>query len=112
MDESGVDMFRINMSHTEIDEFEAIVKQLQKWTQKPICPDTEGAQIRSVLLGESLHVNQYDCVKIVNSHSLSNLVEIGIIGGDVGEIFSCGDLIKIDFNGVLIQVIKTNKLRL
>lgn len=43
MDQAGVDMFRINMSHTDINDFQSIVEQLQRWTQKPICPDTEGA---------------------------------------------------------------------
>ena len=109
MDKSGVDMFRINMSHTNVDEFEFIVKQLQSWTQKPICPDTEGAQLRSVLLKDSLNVDKYDIVTIVNSNSISNSKEVGIVGGDINEIFSIGDLIKIDFNGVLIQIISEGK---
>ena len=106
MDDSGVDMFRINMSHTNMKDFESIVKQLQGWTDKPICPDSEGAQIRSVLLRESINIKKYEHVTFVNSGALSNSKEIGIVGGQVRSLFSCGDLIKIDFNGVLIQIIQ------
>ena len=102
MDQAGVDMFRINMSHTDINDFQSIVEQLQRWTQKPICPDTEGAQIRSTLLCDALNVNNHEVVTFVNSASHINPKEIGIMGGSVGRLFSCGDLIKIDFNGVLI----------
>jgi|TARA_Y100000310_G_scaffold335929_1_gene419181 pyruvate kinase len=49
MDQAGVDMFRINMSHTNINDFKSIVEELQGWTQKPICPDIEGVQIRNAL---------------------------------------------------------------
>ena len=107
MDQAGVDMFRINMSHTDINDFQSIVEQLQGWTQKPICPDTEGAQIRSTLLCDALNVNNHEVVTFVNSASHINPKEIGITGGFVGRLFSCGDLIKIDFNGVLIQIIES-----
>ena len=82
--------------------------QLQGWTKKPICPDTEGAQIRSALLCENLNVNNHEVVTFVNSASHINPKEIGITGGFVDRLFSCGDLIKIDFNGVLIQIIESN----
>ena len=50
MDESGVDLFRINLSHTKIDDFTSLAKNLMNWTDKPVCLDTEGAQLRTLLL--------------------------------------------------------------
>lgn len=47
MDKSGIDIFRINMSHIEIRDLNSIIKQLKKWTKKEICIDTEGSQIRT-----------------------------------------------------------------
>ena len=47
MDNSGVDIFRINMSHTKNEDLEGIVQQLRVWTSREICIDTEGAQIRT-----------------------------------------------------------------
>ena len=112
MDESGVDMFRINMSHTDINFFESTVKQLKVWTNKPICPDTEGAQIRSSILGEELSVAIHAKINIVNSDSLIDSIQIGISGCNVYDTFFCGDLIKIDFEGVLIQIIQSDKRKI
>ena len=50
MDRSGVDIFRVNLSHTNIKDYNNIISQLRKWTSKPICPDTEGAQIRTGII--------------------------------------------------------------
>ena len=47
MDKSGVDIFRINMSHTSVDEFEKLYYKISKWTDKPVCLDKEGSQLRT-----------------------------------------------------------------
>ena len=47
LDDAGVDYFRINLSHVRGEDYKKIVKQIQKWTNTPICPDTEGAQLRT-----------------------------------------------------------------
>ena len=57
MDQSGVDIFRINLSHTELKDFEKIIKKVRKWTLKPVCPDTEGAQIRTGIIKNSEGIN-------------------------------------------------------
>ncbi|MBT6414387.1 MAG: hypothetical protein HOK12_08515, partial [Candidatus Marinimicrobia bacterium] len=36
MDESGVDLFRINLSHTAVEDFLPLVETLRQWTDKPI----------------------------------------------------------------------------
>ena len=65
MEKSGVDIFRINLSHTTVEDFVSIYKQLSKWTSKPICPDTEGAQLRTAKL-----VNQTLIVKHNNIYCI------------------------------------------
>ena len=42
-----VDIFRINLSHTNIDQIEKKIRYLKKNKIKNICIDTEGAQIRT-----------------------------------------------------------------
>ncbi len=46
MASAGVDVFRINMSHTEVEDFETIYTLVNEWTLKPVCPDTQGVRIR------------------------------------------------------------------
>ena len=33
----GVDVFRINLSHTKIEDLKGIINKLKKWTNKTIC---------------------------------------------------------------------------
>ena len=47
MARSGADYFRINLSHTEAKDYKKIINQVSAWTNKPVCPDTEGAQLRT-----------------------------------------------------------------
>ena len=82
MDDSGVDMFRINLSHTKMEDFKFIVNTLQSWTDKPICPDTEGSQLRTTIIGKKINVVTYSLKnrkadfyveKIANKDQRSNL---------------------------------------
>jgi len=43
----GVNLFRINLSHTSLDDVEGIISQIQSWTDVPVCLDSEGAQVRN-----------------------------------------------------------------
>ena len=42
-----VDIFRINLSHTNIDQIKERIKYLKQNSIKNICIDTEGAQMRT-----------------------------------------------------------------
>ena len=109
MDKSGVDIFRINLSHTESCNFEKIINDVSKWTKKPICPDTEGAQLRTGKLSqEELIVKTNDIVELVGvgNKSSNNVMPLNIYSPN--NIFLVGDLVKIDFEEVLIQIIKIN----
>ena len=47
LDLLGVSMFRINLSHTEIEDLEKVINFIRSCSSIPICIDTEGAQIRT-----------------------------------------------------------------
>ncbi|MBT6113954.1 MAG: hypothetical protein HOH03_10125 [Candidatus Marinimicrobia bacterium] len=109
MDKSGVDIFRINLSHTESCNFKKIINDVSKWTEKPICPDTEGAQLRTgELFQDELIVKTNDIVELVGvgNKSSNNVIPLNI--SSPNNIFLVGDLVKIDFEEVLIQIIEIN----
>ena len=105
MDDSGVDLFRINLSHTIIDDLIPIANNLNSWTKKPICLDTEGAQLRTSLLGNEIIVKEHDKIEFVPQSKLTKKSQIGIKGGQINEVFRNGDLVTIDFDGVVVQII-------
>ena len=78
MDDSGVDLFRINLSHTHIDDLIPIAKDLKSWTKKPVCLDTEGAQLRTALLCNEIIVNEHDKIEFVPQTKLTKKSQIGI----------------------------------
>ena len=109
MDQSGVDIFRINLSHTELKDFEKIIKQVRKWTLKPVCPDTEGAQIRTGIIKDAegiLKVEMYENLEIIGSAYDANKQQLQLNIPNPEKILKVGDLLQIDFKGVLIKIIE------
>ena len=47
LEELGVSLFRLNLSHTKLKDVAKIIQYVQSRTSVPICLDTEGAQIRT-----------------------------------------------------------------
>ncbi len=47
MEELGASLFRINLSHTPLEDLEPFIREIRAATEVPICLDTEGAQIRT-----------------------------------------------------------------
>jgi ATP sulfurylase len=106
LDELGVNLFRINLSHTKAQDLSAIIDRIQSFTDVPICLDTEGAQIRTsdfvdlqITLRENSVVRGYRR-KVPGDPTGFNFYPKYIV-----DEFEIGDFISIDFNSVLVQVI-------
>ncbi len=105
MDHLGVDLFRINLSHTKIDELKDVVSTAQGWTEKPICIDTEGAQLRTGPINKnSMQINSGEQIRFCGSHGIHDQMLIPLNIPNPHEVLRPGDLLKIDFNSALVQV--------
>lgn len=110
MDLSGVDLFRINLSHTKLNEIEKTIIKIQKWTNKPVCLDTEGAQLRTGYLEKNQKkVKTHEMIKFASGkiNQSSNCVPLSIKG--IENLLNPGDLIKIDFDTVIVQITSVKK---
>ena len=68
LDELGVSLFRINLSHTGLDELPDAIDELQQRTKGPICLDTEGAQVRTASLIEpTIELEENAIVVVLNT---------------------------------------------
>ena len=47
LEKNGTDLFRINLSHTKIEDLKKVIEKIQTWSSVPVCLDSEGAQIRN-----------------------------------------------------------------
>lgn len=99
LEEEGVDLLRINLSHTPLEKLEEIIRLIQCNVSVPICIDSEGAQLRSGSLKEGtrfLRVGEE--IMIPNDLPLNH-------PHLVSEI-PMGELLYIDFHSACIEVIE------
>ena len=106
----GVGLFRINLSHTQASDLEQLINKIRSYTKVPICLDTEGAQIRTggileneITVRDNAILHVYKNLIPGNSHSI-NFYPLDII-----DQLQVGDFITIDFNAVLAQVVKCHE---
>jgi len=101
----GVYVFRINLSHTPIDNLEATIKLIQSWTDTPVCLDTEGAQLRNgQMASEYVKFEKGNSVKIHRSPIVGDSSNISFNPAYVSEQLEKGDEIQVDFNHVRFKV--------
>jgi len=107
--ELGVDLLRINLSHTKIDDLPGIIGFIQERTSLPICLDTEGAQIRTGdMAGETLHLPENEMLLIPGGGGRSDAPQLSFYPPDIASFFVEGDLVSIDFNSVLAQIVENS----
>ncbi len=109
LEELGVDLFRINLSHTRLHDLAQVVSFIRSHSKVPICLDTEGAQIRTgdlvsgeIVLRENTTVFAHR-ERVPGDSNNFNLYPLDIV-----DQLEEGDFISVDFNAVLVQV--TRKL--
>lgn len=98
MDAAGVTMFRINLSHEPFEALEDRVRLIRENSDKPICLDSEGAQIRTGEVaagGVTLITGQ--TVILHSEAELGNGASIPLTPTGVVSELRVGDLLSIGF---------------
>ena len=110
MDKEDVSLFRINLSHTKINDVESVISKIQKNSETPICLDSEGAQIRNQSMSNNkIYFNKDDIVKIHFKDVLGDGNNISFTPKGIARKLYSGDKIYIDFDCVILNVIKREK---
>ncbi len=107
--EAGVDIFRINLSHANLDEIEKYYSIANDIGIR-IGIDTEGAQIRTKLKGEesiSLIPGSKFRIDLIDSKEAD--CGFSLYPKTVYSLLEEGDIIRLDFNGASIQVTQKEK---
>ena len=102
----GAALFRINLSHTSLADLPGTIELIQRYSNIPICLDTEGAQIRtgSLVNGKAILV-EHNLIRAGNLGRPGDTNHFSFYPDYVANLFEVGDFISIDFNAVLVQVI-------
>ncbi len=107
LSDRNVDYFRINMSHTTIDQLESHILKIRKYSDTSICIDSEGAQIRTGLSSKDIILNNREEIKIVPSTKTKGKNELGIWPTSIFNQIKPGNVLTVDFNSVLLLISKT-----
>ncbi len=101
-----VNLLRINLSHTAIHQLSELIPLIQNATPKPICIDTEGAQVRTgKVIGGQVFLSEGSYLDIYDKKIPGNAQQITFFPSVAVSQIEISDLISIDFNSVLAQVI-------
>lgn len=107
--EFGVNLFRVNLSHTKAPDLAEIIDNIQQHTNVPICLDTEGAQIRTGdFVDVSILLRENSIVRAPRDRVPGDPTAFNLYPNNIVDEFQVGDFISIDFNSVLVQVIDKN----
>lgn len=105
LDELGVSLFRINLSHTAVDAVEETIARIQGYTSVPICLDTEGAQVRTGKMRDgTVDITENTVIRAYAEPVDGDAEKFKLYPPEVVDRLRPGDLISIDFDAVLVQV--------
>lgn len=106
LQEVGATVFRINLSHTRLEDVEKVIRNIRRHTDLPICIDSEGAQIRTgMFVDGAVHFRENTIVSAYRKLVPGDALSMNFVPADIIDRFRVGDFISIDFNSVLVQVI-------
>lgn len=106
LEQAGANLFRINLSHTRVDDLSDIVRLIKKTTDVPICLDTEGAQVRTGdMFGRPITLRDNTIVDVHFTRVPADDKNLNFYPLESAQLLDVGDFVSIDFNSVLTQVI-------
>jgi len=107
--EFGVYLFRINLSHTPIDQVEENIKRIQSWTDRPVCLDSEGAQLRNgFMVNEQVEFKKGEKIRIEIDPVIGDSHRISFYPTNVSKQFDVDDEIQVDFHHARFRIVKKN----
>lgn len=100
----GVTSFRINMSHTDLDQLGHLIESISSRTHVPICLDTEGAQVRTGAVGTGTCVQRGSHVRLVPPGPVGDATTIPLTPGAIFDTLEPGTRASIDFDSATLRV--------
>ncbi|MGB0684071.1 MAG: pyruvate kinase [Magnetovibrionaceae bacterium] len=105
LEDLGVTLFRVNLSHTRLADVEPTIRRIREFTDMPVCLDSEGAQIRTgTLVHGGVDLLHHSLVFAPRKRVPGSSYAFNFWPLDIVDRFEVGDFISIDFNSVLVQV--------
>lgn len=105
LEERGVDLFRINLSHTPLPKVAETIELIQWISSVPICLDTEGAQVRTGTMAKRVVVSEAQHVRLTPNVVQGTASAISLTPASVFSELQPNNLITVDFDGVMLMTL-------
>ncbi len=107
LDARGVDLFRINLSHTDLEELPETIEFVRRHSAAPLSLDTEGAQVRCGPVVPNLVLEQGAEIEFTADETLGTADRLTLRPRSTFEALGTGSLVGIDFHDALLRVVQT-----
>jgi pyruvate kinase len=104
LDARGVDLFRINLSHTPLDAIESTIEFLQQHSTTSISLDTEGAQVRCGPVVPEAALVEGRSVRLTPGEIMGTAEELTLRPASIFAELEVGAILDIDFHGAVLRV--------
>ncbi|MGH9001053.1 MAG: pyruvate kinase [Acidimicrobiia bacterium] len=100
----GVDLFRINLSHTALASLEDTVRLVRAHSDVPVCFDTEGPQARCGMMTAGTVLFAGDTVRLTPRTQLGTAECISLRPAALFDRLRPGAVLSVDFDGAFLRV--------
>jgi pyruvate kinase len=104
LDEAGVDLFRINLSHTPIDAVEETIELVRATSSKPLCLDLQGAQVRCGKVAPHVILEAGRPIRLTAAEVEGSTSELTLWPRTAFATLTVGSLVTVDFDGAQLEV--------
>ena len=103
-------LFRINLSHTPVEAVAPTIEKIRRWSDVPICIDSQGAQIRNQAMnGHPVRFEAGEPVRIHFDAIEGDANNLSLTPGGVARELMVGDRLRIDFDAACVRVIERHR---
>ncbi|HJV05489.1 MAG TPA: pyruvate kinase [Actinomycetota bacterium] len=109
LDDRGVSLFRINLSHTPLDRVADAIRFVREHSRTAISLDTEGAQVRCGVLAEDVELAEGQVVELTAAEEAGSARRMTLRPASIFDDLRPGATISIDFDGAVLEVVETGE---
>jgi pyruvate kinase len=104
LDSAGVDVFRINLSHTPLESVQDTIAHIRRYSSVPICLDTQGPQVRCGTVNADVVLDEGAQLVLTAENVTGTEREIMLWPASVFNTLKPGARVSIDFEGAVLVV--------
>jgi pyruvate kinase len=108
LDARGVDLYRINLSHTTLEDLPATIGFVRHHSRTPLSLDTEGAQVRCGVVLPDVVLERGAEVELTADEVEGTAERLTLRPRSTFQALRVGSMVGVDFQGALLRVVETS----